>query len=88
MVKCDTKERAAHGSGCHTGALYKSHSPNIDEVRKPVGFSPDVECYSCEKNGSSYPLTSWANIAKRFNYVAAWQPYAGPEASTTMTPSR
>jgi hypothetical protein len=37
-----------------------------------------VECYRCEKGGSSYPLTSWADIAKRFNYVAEWQPYAGP----------
>jgi hypothetical protein len=41
-------------------------------------FAPDVECYRCEKGGSSYPLTSWANVAKRFNYVAEWQPYAGP----------
>jgi Alpha galactosidase A len=41
-------------------------------------FPPDVECYRCEKGGSSYPLTSWADIAKRFNYVAEWQPYSGP----------
>jgi hypothetical protein len=40
-------------------------------------FAPDVECYKCEKSGSSYPLTSWADIAKRFNYVAEWQPYSG-----------
>jgi hypothetical protein len=38
---------------------------------------PDVECYRCEKGGSSYPLTSWAEISKRFNFVAEWQPYAG-----------
>jgi len=41
-------------------------------------FAPDVECYRCEKGGSSYPLTSWASIENRFNYVADWQPYAGP----------
>jgi hypothetical protein len=40
-------------------------------------FAPDVECYRCEKNGSSYPLTSWKDIEKRFNYVAEWQPYSG-----------
>lgn len=40
-------------------------------------FAPDVECYKCEKGGSSYPLTSWADIAKRFDYVAEWQPYSG-----------
>ena len=43
-------------------------------------FAPDVECYHCEKHHSSYPLTSWADVAKRFNYVAEWQPYAGPGA--------
>jgi hypothetical protein len=41
-------------------------------------FAPDVECYRCEKGDSSYPLTSWADVANRFNYVAEWQPYAGP----------
>jgi hypothetical protein len=41
-------------------------------------FAPDVECYRCEKGGSSYPLTSWPDVANRFNFVAEWQPYAGP----------
>lgn len=41
-------------------------------------FAPDIECYDCEKNDSSYPLTSYENIKNRFNYVAEWQPYAGP----------
>ncbi len=42
-------------------------------------FAPDIECGRCEreKGGGSYPLTIWANIEKRFNYVADWQPYAG-----------
>jgi hypothetical protein len=38
---------------------------------------PDIECYKCEKGGSSYPLTSWTNIKKRFDLVAEWQPYGG-----------
>jgi hypothetical protein len=38
----------------------------------------DIECYGCESGGSSYPLTDWANVAGRFNQVAAWQPYGGP----------
>lgn len=41
-------------------------------------FAPDLECYGCGKNGSSYPLTSWPSIKNRFDYVAKWQPYAGP----------
>jgi hypothetical protein len=44
--------------------------------------APDVECYDCEKGDSSYPLTRWAEVAKRFNYVAEWQPYAGPGGFT------
>lgn len=53
-------------------------APTLMKYANQWEFAPDVECYRCEKNGSSYPLTSWANVAKRFNYVADWQPYAGP----------
>jgi hypothetical protein len=38
---------------------------------------PDIECYACEPGGSSYPLTSWGNVASRFGTVARWQPYGG-----------
>lgn len=41
-------------------------------------FAPDIEAYSKEKHGSSYPLTDWAHVAKRFDLVAEWQPYAHP----------
>ncbi|MFJ6081475.1 glycoside hydrolase family 27 protein [Streptomyces sp. NPDC092369] len=37
----------------------------------------DIECY-CGPNGSSYPLTTWASIASRFDQVAAWAGYGGP----------
>jgi len=37
----------------------------------------DIECYSCEKNGSSFPLTDWRNVAARFDAVASWQPFGG-----------
>ncbi|MFI9384467.1 hypothetical protein [Kutzneria sp. NPDC052558] len=36
----------------------------------------DVECY-CGANESSYPLTTWASVASRFDQVAAWAPYGG-----------
>lgn len=39
---------------------------------------PDIECYDCEKNGSSFPLTSWANLEKRFQWASQLQQYAGP----------
>jgi hypothetical protein len=40
----------------------------------------DIECCSCEQAGSSYPLTSWANVELRFDQVAVWQPYGRPGA--------
>jgi hypothetical protein len=53
-------------------------APTLMKYANQWEFAPDVECYDCEKGESSYPLTSWADVAKRFNYVAEWQPYAGP----------
>jgi hypothetical protein len=52
--------------------------PTLRQYANQWEFAPDVECYRCEKGGSSYPLTSWADIAKRFDYVAEWQPYSDP----------
>jgi hypothetical protein len=60
------------------GDLTITIAPTLVKYANQWEFAPDVECYRCEKHGSSYPLTSWADIAKRFNYVAEWQPYAGP----------
>ena len=62
------------------GNLTIAIAPTLMKYANQWEFAPDVECYRCEKGGSSYPLTSWANVAKRFNYVAEWQPYAGPGA--------
>ncbi|SEG87195.1 Alpha galactosidase A [Actinacidiphila yanglinensis] len=39
----------------------------------------DIECY-CGVNGSSAPLTSWQKVSGRFDQVATWQPYGGPDA--------
>jgi hypothetical protein len=60
--------------GSYTGAI----APTLMKYANQWEFAPDVECYRCEKGGSSYPLTSWTDVAKRFNFVAEWQPYAGP----------
>ncbi|MGH9515864.1 MAG: glycoside hydrolase family 27 protein [Terriglobales bacterium] len=60
--------------GHYTSAL----APTLMKYANQWEFAPDVECYGCEKGGSSYPLTSWADISNRFNYVAEWPPYAGP----------
>ncbi|HJU10807.1 MAG TPA: glycoside hydrolase family 27 protein [Candidatus Binataceae bacterium] len=60
--------------GSYTSAL----TPTLMKYANQWEFAPDIECYRCEKGGSSYPLTSWADISNRFDYVAKWQPYAGP----------
>ncbi|HEV2698588.1 MAG TPA: glycoside hydrolase family 27 protein [Terriglobales bacterium] len=60
--------------GSYTSAL----APTLMKYANQWEFAPDVECYRCEKGASSYPLTSWSDISNRFNYVAKWQPYAGP----------
>lgn len=60
------------------GDLTIAIAPTLMKYANQWEFPPDVECYRCEKGGSSYPLTSWTDVAKRFNYVAEWQPYAGP----------
>jgi hypothetical protein len=62
------------------GEFTSALAPTLMKYANQWEFAPDVECYRCEKGGSSYPLTSWADIAKRFDYVAEWQPYAGPGA--------
>ena len=60
------------------GSYTKVITPTLKKYANQWEFAPDVECYRCEKHGSSYPLTDWAHVANRFDYVAGWQPYAGP----------
>jgi hypothetical protein len=60
------------------GSFTQVIAPTLVKYANQWEFPPDIECYDCEKGGSSYPLTIWANVEKRFNYVAKWQPYAGP----------
>jgi hypothetical protein len=66
--------------------LELSNSLNIADAATWAQYSNgwrtggDIECYGCETGASSYPLTDWANVASRFDQVAAWQPYGHPGA--------
>jgi hypothetical protein len=60
------------------GSYTSKIAPTLERYANQWEFAPDIECYSCEQGNDSYPLTSWANVKGRFNYVAQWQPYAGP----------
>jgi hypothetical protein len=59
------------------GSFTQALAPTLMKFADQWEFAPDVECYKCEKKGSSYPLTSWKDVSKRFNFVADWQPYSG-----------
>ena len=54
------------------GSYTRVIAPTLMKYANQWEFAPDVECYKCEKKGSSYPLTSWKDVEKRFNYVADW----------------
>jgi len=73
-------------------ALHRAGRPIILELSNSLAIShaglwstladgwrtgEDIECYSCEKDGSSFPLTDWSHVAGRFNAVACWQPCGG-----------
>ena len=59
------------------GSFTQVLAPALMKYADQWEFAPDIECYRCEKRGSSYPVTSWKNVEKRFDYVAEWQPYSG-----------
>ena len=60
------------------GSFTQAIAPILMRYANQWEFSPDIECYSCEEHGSSYPLTDWQHLKKRFDAVAQWQPYARP----------
>jgi len=54
-------------------------APTLMKYADQWEAAPDIECGRCARlhPEAGYILTTWANIAKRFNYVADWQQYAG-----------
>ena len=60
------------------GSFTITIAPTLQRYANQWVFAPDIECYRCEQGGSSYPLTSWANVSSRFDWVAECQPYGGP----------
>jgi len=61
-----------------TEVYAKTNALTVMKYANQWMFQPDIEDYSGEKKGSSYPLTKWAHIKSRFDYVAEWQPYSEP----------
>ena len=63
-------------------------APTLMKYANQWEFAPDVECYRCEKGGSSYPLTSWAELPNASTTWRSGSPMLAQALSTTMTPSR
>jgi large exoprotein involved in heme utilization and adhesion len=61
-----------------SNTLAISHAAQWSALADGWRTGTDIECYDCEVSGTSYPLTSWANVLTRFDEVADWQPYGGP----------
>lgn len=59
------------------GTVMKFAERSISRFVLPDSNYGDIECYRCEKDGSSYPLTDWENVQLRFRAVAVDQPYSG-----------
>ena len=61
-----------------SNSLAIAGAPTWKQISNGWRTGGDIECYACERNGSSYPLTSWNSVQGRFNQVASWQPFGGP----------
>lgn len=51
----------------------------LDEDATQWESSPDIECYECEREGSSFPLTDYQNVKRRFATLAEWRAFSGSE---------
>lgn len=49
----------------------------LDEDATQWESSPDIECYECERKGSSFPLTDYQNVKRRFATLAEWHTFSG-----------
>ena len=60
------------------GGFTQALAPTLMKYADQWEFAPDIECESCAKPPEAgYVLTTWTDIAKRFDLAAAWQRYAG-----------
>jgi hypothetical protein len=60
------------------GGFTQALAPTLMKYADQWEFAPDIEC-ECSRQppDAGYILTTWTDIAKRFDLVAEWQRYAG-----------
>ncbi len=51
----------------------------LDEDATQWESSPDIECYECEREESSFPLTDYRNVKLRFKTLASWHAFGGTQ---------
>ncbi len=51
----------------------------LEEYATQWEYSPDIECYECEAEGSSYPLTDYRNVKLRFAALDKWHAFSGAQ---------
>lgn len=49
----------------------------LEEYATQWEYSPDIECYECERGASPYPLTDYRNVKKRFAALRTWHELSG-----------
>jgi hypothetical protein len=51
----------------------------LDEDATQWENTADIECYECEKEPSSFPLTDYRNVKLRFKTLANWHAFSGSQ---------
>jgi hypothetical protein len=51
----------------------------LDEDATQWENSPDIECYECEQEPNSFPLTDYHNVKLRFKTLAKWHSFSGSQ---------
>jgi hypothetical protein len=59
------------------GSFNVALAATLEEYATQWENSPDIECYECEAGGSSFPLTDYKNVKRRFSTLAEWHTYSG-----------
>ena len=60
------------------GGFTRALAPTLMKYADQWEFAPDIECERCtQPPDAGYKLTTWTEVAKRFDLVAEWQRYAG-----------
>jgi hypothetical protein len=61
------------------GSFTVALATTLEEYATQWENSPDIECYECEAENSSLPLTDYKNVKRRFSTLAEWHTHSGTQ---------